>query len=168
MSFTPTLIVTTPSGQPVRLDGNEIVVTSLTAPRSREGALRVNAQAILNPIISTGFGLTDIPAGEDFFVNLVTTPRAVVLPAKNGAWDGQTRHYEIIIPIRLWFASPKDVSESFLGFEDLWTAAATALKTEENWTRSPPNALTVDGPTPHQTGTDPMVWTYDITLTFAA
>jgi hypothetical protein len=106
-------------------------------------------------------------ANKNFFGSLATKPYALVLPAKNSNWNGQLRHFEILIPIRLWFGSTGDANNDFTAIEDTWTEVRDALKDEASWTRSPPDEMSIIGPD-CRTDIKPMVFMYDFELTFPA
>ena len=108
----------------------------------------------------------------DFFKQLVTDgPFTVVLPAENQGWDGQIRHYQMIIKANLYFGTAGDTSQDFTGFEDVWVAVRNALMLTTNWTSSslgcktPLNGFSIQGPI-SRSDLKPSVDEYQMTLTF--
>ncbi len=85
-------------------------------------------------------GLQEMYAAQNFFYNIGQTlsantgPACVILPARNGPWDGQKRSFPILIDFNLWFGAAANTSIDMTSFEDTWVGIRNALGLKGNWT----------------------------------
>jgi hypothetical protein len=105
---------------------------------SREANCRLQLQRIIGTVIDPNriiLGLDDFPANVDFFANLAPQgPFVVIMPAKQGDWNAQNRHYKIHVEIRLYFSIPADKSYDFTAVEDIWYGGVfQAVTAIANW-----------------------------------
>lgn len=140
---------------PVGYNGQKFVIISVTSltitfalaanPGAYMSGGRVNARVQL--------GRVNNPNVYPWFARLVQDgPYCVILPARNESWDGQTKHYKLIITAQIFFGTIGDVSQDFLSIEDLVGAIRDALTSTTNWTSStlgrktPLDGWTLNGP----------------------